>query len=216
MDRCILSLSVNNLNISVVNMHRYKEISKNSSGKYKEKNSKFISFAIKTESIKEVKNNLLIIKKKYKADHYCYAYVLGRDKSIMFSNDDGEPKSSAGKPILGQIISADLTNILIVVLRYYGGIKLGFSGLQKAYKLATKNVLSNLEIVNKKNKENIKVKFNYSEINSVMKIIKDYNLDIISKTIENECKIIFACNTEDFESVIRKISQNNKVLIEKK
>ena len=89
MDRCILSLPINNLNISVVNMHQYKEISKNSSGKYKEKNSKFVSFAIKTESIKGVKNNLLIIKKKYKADHYCYAYVLGRDKSIMFSNDDG-------------------------------------------------------------------------------------------------------------------------------
>jgi uncharacterized YigZ family protein len=171
----------------------YKTISYSSKGIYKEKGSKFIALAFPVSSEESVKSQLAALRKEYHdARHHCYAYCLGYDKSAWRVNDDGEPSGSAGKPIFGQIQSKDLTNILIVVIRYFGGIKLGIPGLINAYRTAAKEAIGEASIVTRMIEENYEVSFEYPVMNEVMKILKEEHADIFGQESENTCKIRFS------------------------
>lgn len=160
----------------------YKTIARTSEGLYKEKMSKFISFAVPVSTLDEVKENLEIYQKKYyDARHVCWAYMLGHQRVDFRSNDNGEPSGTAGKPILGQINSFGLTNILIVVIRYFGGIKLGTSGLIVAYREAAAEAIRANEIIECLVEDEIRVAFEYPFLNDVMRIVKEDNVTIISQ-----------------------------------
>ena len=192
----------------------YKEIKTNSKGLYKEKGSKFISYAYRVYSEKEIKNKLNIIKnKEHSAQHHCYAYVLHPDNSAEKFNDDGEPSSTGGKPILQQIKKNNLTNILIIVTRYFGGVKLGIPGLIRSYKTAAKNAIENNTILEKNIKEIYQVYFNYTEMNNVMQIIKKFQLKIIQKTLLEECNIIFSVRKNIAENVLSLLQENYKIKV---
>ncbi len=168
----------------------YKTIAQKSEGTYTEKRSKFLAFAHPVETLDQIKELIEGYKKKYyDARHVCYAYMLGADRTIFRANDDGEPSSTAGKPILGQINSKELTNILVVVIRYFGGVKLGTSGLIVAYKEATIAALSTANVIEKQVEELISYTFPYIMMNSVMKVVKELNPKIVSQTYEQTCQI---------------------------
>ncbi len=163
-------------------------ISSPSEGLYKEKGSKFIALAFPVESVDEVKESLEALRKKYyDARHHCYAYVLGHAADEVRANDDGEPNHSAGDPILGQIKSKNLTNTLVVVIRYFGGTKLGVSGLITAYKTAAAEALDANQIIQKDITENITLRFPYDEMNEVMKLVKDLDLKIKRQDYDSLC-----------------------------
>ena len=166
----------------------YKTIARTSEGLYKEKMSKFISFAVPVSTLDEVKENLEIYQKKYyDARHICLAYMLGHQRVDFRSNDNGEPSGTAGKPILGQINSFGLTNILIVVIRYFGGIKLGTSGLIVAYREAAAEAIRANEIIECLVEDDIRVAFEYPFLNDVMRIVKEDNVTIISQYFNLDC-----------------------------
>lgn len=170
----------------------YRTIKEKSTGLYKEKGSKFIALAMPFESEAAIKAELESIRKEYyDARHHCYAYVLGPDKSAWRVNDDGEPSGTAGRPIHGQIQSFDLTNILVVVIRYFGGTKLGVSGLINAYKSATQDALQQAEIIEKTVNEIYELKFTYANMNDVMRVVKEENVDIIDSQFGMECIITY-------------------------
>ena len=169
----------------------YKTISNTKGeGYYTEKRSKFLAFSHHVESLDEIKDLLAGYRKKYyDARHVCYAYVLGPDRDTFRANDDGEPGSTAGKPILGQINSNELTDILIVVVRYYGGINLGTGGLIMAYRAAAAAAIENSEIETRQSEEEITFGFPYVMMNSVMRVIKEMAPRIVSQTYDNTCEI---------------------------
>lgn len=159
-------------------------------GFYSEKRSKFLAFAFHVTSEEEVKQYLAEFRKKYyDARHVCWAYMLGSDRTDFRANDDGEPSSTAGKPILGQINKNELTDILIIVVRYYGGVNLGTSGLIVAYRTAAAEAIANAEIVSQFVEEEVVFDFPYIMMNDVMKIIKDMSPRIISQTYDNTCEM---------------------------
>ena len=164
----------------------YKTLSKPSEELlFKEKNSKFFATAFPVTSEDEIKNNLDILRKKhFGASHFCYAFQLGTDKIQFRANDDGEPNNSAGAPIYGQIQSFDLTNILVVVVRFFGGTKLGVGGLISAYKTAAQMALETSEIIEKTININYIISFDYKNMNKVMRVIKEKNLEIVSQKME--------------------------------
>ena len=166
----------------------YKTIKGNVEGTYSEKRSKFLAFAYHVTSIEEVKTYIAQIQKKYyDARHVCYAYMLGPTRENFRANDNGEPSGTAGKPILGQINSYELTDILIVIVRYFGGIKLGTSGLIVAYRQAAIEALENAEIIEKTVDEEIDIEYDFEAMNKVMKIIKDLQPQIINQNYDNLC-----------------------------
>lgn len=157
-------------------------------GFYSEKRSKFLAFAFHVTSEEEVKQYVAEFRKKYyDARHVCWAYMLGAERTDFRANDDGEPSSTAGKPILGQINKNELTDILIIVVRYYGGVNLGTSGLIVAYRTAAAEAIANAEIVSQFVEEEVVFDFPYIMMNDVMKIIKDMSPRIISQTYDNTC-----------------------------
>lgn len=159
-------------------------------GFYSEKRSKFLAFAFHVTSEEEVKQYVAEFRKKYyDARHVCWAYMLGADRNDFRANDDGEPNSTAGKPILGQINKNELTDILIIVVRYYGGVNLGTSGLIVAYRTAAAEAIANAEIVSQFVEEEVVFDFPYIMMNDVMKIIKDMSPRIISQTYDNTCEM---------------------------
>ena len=159
-------------------------------GFYSEKRSKFLAFAFHVTSEEEVKQYVAEFRKKYyDARHVCWAYMLGADRTDFRANDDGEPSSTAGKPILGQINKNELTDILIIVVRYYGGVNLGTSGLIVAYRTAAAEAIANAEIVSHFVEEEVVFDFPYIMMNDVMKIIKDMSPRIISQTYDNTCEM---------------------------
>lgn len=159
-------------------------------GFYSEKRSKFLAFAFHVTSEEEVKQYVAEFRKKYyDARHVCWAYMLGADRTDFRANDDGEPSSTAGKPILGQINKNELTDILIIVVRYYGGVNLGTSGLIVAYRTAAAEAIANAEIVSQFVEEEVVFDFPYIMMNDVMKIIKDMLPRIISQTYDNTCEM---------------------------
>ncbi|HML84057.1 MAG TPA: YigZ family protein [Bacteroidales bacterium] len=169
---------------------KYLSIVKPESGLYKEKGSKFISFAYPVASETEIKDQIDLLKKEYfDARHHCYAWILGPDKSHYRTNDDGEPSGTAGKPIYNQLLSKDLTNILIVVIRYFGGIKLGVPGLINAYKLATLDVLEKADIREFLIPSYVVIDFNYSTMSEVMKSIKKVDATIHLTEYLQECRV---------------------------
>lgn len=159
-------------------------------GFYSEKRSKFLAFAFHVTSEEEVKQYVAEFRKKYyDARHVCWAYMLGADRTDFRANDDGEPSSTAGKPILGQINKNELTDILIIVVRYYGGVNLGTSGLIVAYRTAAAEAIANAEIISQFVEEKVVFDFPYIMMNDVMKIIKDMSPRIISQTYDNTCEM---------------------------
>ena len=168
----------------------YKTIAKPSEGLFKDKGSKFMSFAFPVDSEDEIRNIIQVLRKEHhSARHHCYAWRLGYDKSVFRANDDGEPSSTAGKPILGQIQSFDLTNILIVVVRYFGGTLLGVSGLINAYRNAASDAILQAEIVEKLVEKQLLVEFDYAVLNEVMKIFKEEKLTQNEPQFDLRCRI---------------------------
>jgi len=166
----------------------YKTISAVAEGSFSEQRSRFLSFALPIKSPDDAKEIVDSFRKKYyDARHVCWAYMIGAERDTFRVNDDGEPSSTAGKPILGVINSNCLTDILIVVVRYFGGVKLGTSGLIAAYRAAAQDSISNAEIVEKTVEEDFTVKCDYSVMNSVMKIIKEQKPTVVSQVFDNEC-----------------------------
>ena len=170
--------------------NQYKSISSVSQGEYRAKGSRFIDNAYPVHTEDEAKEIIDGIKKEHHdARHHCFAYVIGPDKEFIRANDDGEPSHSAGKPILTQIEVRDLTNILVVVVRYFGGTKLGIGGLINAYKTAASNALEKAKVFTRTVKERYRLKFEYSQMNPVMSLLKEKDLDVISRDFELSCSI---------------------------
>ena len=187
-------------------MNNYKTISAPSEGIYKEKGSKFLAFAYPVTHVDEVKEHIKTFKKDYfDARHICYAYMLGAERKEFRAVDDGEPSGTAGKPILGQINSKNLTNILVVVVRYFGGVLLGTGGLTTAYKEATIDTLCNTTIIDKNIEWDIDITFNYLQMNDVMKIIKDINATIIQQQFDNVCLIKLRIENINFDETLSKL-----------
>lgn len=190
---------------------KYKTISENvSEGFYSEKRSKFLAFAHHVDSVDEAMTIVKDYKRKYyDARHCCYAYVLGEERDIFRANDDGEPSSTAGKPILGQINRLELTNILVVVIRYYGGVNLGTGGLIVAYRTATEDALNNAKIEERIVEARVSYQFTYPMINAVMRVVKDTGARIVSQTFDNTCEIILSVSkshAEELKSRLEKLS----------
>ena len=168
----------------------YKSISAHAEGLFKDNGSRFIAHAFPVETEEEVKNIVSSIKTEYHdARHHCYAYRLGLNGEKFRANDDGEPSSSAGRPILGQIDSSSLSDILVVVVRYFGGIKLGIPGLIRAYKTSTADALANASVVEKVAGENFEVSFGYDTMNNVMKLLKDLALPVFGQDFGLDCRL---------------------------
>ena len=172
-------------------MDIFKTISALSEGYITEQRSKFISFAMPVETPEQVKEIVDTYRKKYyDAHHVCWAYMLGVARTQFRVNDDGEPSSTAGKPILGVINSNELTNILIIVVRYFGGVKLGTSGLIASYRAAAQDAVQNAQIIEKTVDEDIRITFEYPFLNGVMKVVKEMQVQIISQTFDNDCRMV--------------------------
>jgi uncharacterized YigZ family protein len=170
----------------------FQTINASTEAEYKEKGSKFIALAFPVSSEEEVKNRLTEVKKKYfDARHHCYGYILGADKSKFRAYDDGEPNHSAGDPILGQIRSKNLTNVLLVVVRYFGGTKLGVGGLVIAYKTASEEALNRAEMVQHQITQTVVFEFTYDVTPAIMKLVKDFELKIIAQEF-NEMSVLKA------------------------
>lgn len=186
----------------------YLTISKPSEGIYKEKGSKFIAFAFPVKNEDEIKQHLQKLKKEHPAArHHCYAYRLGFDKLNFRANDDGEPSNTAGKPILGQIQSKDLTNVLTVVVRYFGGTLLGVGGLITAYKEAAKDAIQHANIIEKTINDIYEITFDYLQMNDIMKLIKDHKLQIISQTSNQNCIMQIAVRKSKSAEIHDKIKE---------
>ncbi|QDH79966.1 YigZ family protein [Echinicola soli] len=177
-----------------------------SEGLYKEKGSKFLAFAYPVQDEDEIKERLEALKKKYyDARHHCYAYMLGRDQSLFRANDDGEPNHSAGDPILGQIRSHEISDVLIVVIRYFGGTKLGVGGLITAYKTAAAEAIASNEIITAVVTKKIRFRFDYLDMNDVMRLIKDYDLEIIKQDFDNTCSMTLRIREKLWEEVTARL-----------
>ena len=185
----------------------FKTIATTSEGYYTEKRSKFLAFAHHVQTVDEVKDIVAQYRKKYyDARHVCYAYMLGAERLEFRANDDGEPSSTAGKPILGQINSNELTDILIVVVRYYGGVNLGTSGLIVAYREAAADAIAHATIETRQVEEIIKYSFAYPQMNDVMRIVKDMNPRIVSQTFENTCEIVLSIRKSEAEQLRNRLN----------
>ena len=193
----------------------YKTIAAKSEGIYKEKGSKFIALAYPVTTEDEIKEIIASLKKEYyDARHHCYAYILGPDKSAYRQNDDGEPSGTAGRPIYGQLLSKDVTNVLLVVIRYFGGIKLGVSGLINAYKTAAKDALDNNTIIEKTIDEKYRVTFDYTEMNSVMQILKDPFVQINNQSYEERYLIDYTIRRREADRINEALRKLREVKVE--
>ena len=176
--------------MEVENYDAYRSIAARSEGLFKDNGSRFIAFAYPVETEEEVKEIVASLKKEYHdARHHCYAYRLGYKGDRLRANDDGEPSGSAGRPILGQIDSMGLSDILVVVVRYFGGIKLGIPGLIRAYKTSTADALSQAEVIDKVAGKTYRVTFDYLSMNAVMKVLKDMGLTPSKQDFGLECAL---------------------------
>ena len=189
---------------------QYQTISENSVGEgyYTEKRSKFLAFAHHVETVEEVKSIVSAYRKQYyDARHCCYAYMLGPEQKSFRANDDGEPSSTAGKPILGQINSAGLTDILIVVVRYYGGVNLGTGGLIVAYRTAAADAIANATIEVRQVEETIKYDFTYPMMNDVMRIVKEMQPQVVDQQFDNTCSITLRIRKSEAEQLRSRLNK---------
>jgi uncharacterized YigZ family protein len=186
----------------------YKTIKKSSEGIYKEKGSRFVSVAIPVTSQEEIKPILEKIRKEHhEARHHCFAFMIGQDRKIWRANDDGEPSGTGGRPILGQINHHELTNILIVVSRYFGGTLLGVSGLIGAYRSAAAAALLNAEIVERIVEEYYEIIYPYISMNEVMKTLKDENIGQSEQSFELECRILINFRVSVKNKILNRLSR---------
>lgn len=193
----------------------YKEVVGTSKGLFKDKGSKFIAYVFEVKTEEDVKKCLSEVKKlEYAARHHCYAYILNPDKSAQRDNDDGEPSNSAGKPILGQLISRNLTNTLVIVVRYFGGVKLGVSGLIYAYRSAASEALDEIIIEKRFIKDVFTVHFKYPEMNNVMRLVKDHSLEIIKQDFALECALTFSIKKSKSEKIQGIFALNHLIRLE--
>lgn len=184
----------------------YQTIQAASNGLYKEKGSKFMAFAYPVKSEEEIKEKIEALKKKYfDARHHCFAWILGAEKNRFRAFDDGEPNHSAGDPILGQIRSKDLCNVLVVVVRYFGGIKLGVGGLISAYKEAALDALNNAVVILEEVKEDYTVNYDYAATPEVMRLVKEFDLEIIQQRYEHDCSIQIRVLKKDSVRLLERI-----------
>ena len=182
---------------------------------YKERSSKFLTYAYPVESEEEIKVLLEALRKEYyDATHHCYAYRLGAQGEVFRANDDGEPSGTAGKPILGQLLSAELTNCLVVVVRYFGGTKLGVSGLIQAYKESTAEVIAASKIIEKTVDRNIRVEFSYISMNGVMRVIKELSPRIDEQVFDNLCTMQLRIRESEADQLIAKLLKVEGVTVE--
>ncbi|TDP61725.1 IMPACT family protein [Flavobacterium dankookense] len=194
----------------------YKTIEKRSEEiLFKEKNSKFYGYAFPVTSEEEIKNHLDSLRKQHHgAVHFCYAFQLGTDKIQYRANDDGEPSNSAGMPIYGQIQSFGITNVLVVVVRFFGGVKLGVGGLISAYRTAAQMALEESQIIEKTIDVSFEISFDYKNMNKVMRVIKEKNLEIVSQEMNESCKIVIATRKKNAEMIFDIFSNLFEVGIE--
>jgi uncharacterized YigZ family protein len=170
---------------------------------YKEKNSKFFGYAFPVSNEEEIKEHLDRLRKEhFSARHWCYAYQIGTEKIQYRANDDGEPNNSAGMAIYGQIQSFEVTNVIIVVVRYFGGVKLGVGGLITAYKTAAQMAMENAEIIECTIDKNFIISFGYAHMNKVMRIIKEKNLQIVSQKMEMDCEIQISIRKKNVQKLL--------------
>jgi len=194
----------------------YTTIEKSSFAEYKDKGSRFLAYAFPLDSTDQFKTILADLKKEHpKAVHYCFAYRLGTDGNQFRSSDDGEPSGTAGKPILGQIDSKVLTNVLIIVVRYFGGTLLGVPGLIQAYKSAAAMALQITPLIQKPITVNYKLEFDYTKMNEVMTIVKQFNATIISKEEQLFCMIVIAVSKTRLEEFLYRIKELHTVTMAK-
>ena len=186
----------------------YLTISTTGEGYYTEKRSKFLAWAHHVETVDEVKSLLADYRKKYyDARHVCYAYMLGPERADFRANDDGEPSSTAGKPILGQINSTELTDVLVVVVRYYGGVNLGTSGLIVAYRQAAAEAIANATKEKRQVEEIVSYDFPYTMMNSVMRVVKDMQPRIVSQTYDNTCQLRMAIRRSEARQLRQRLAK---------
>ena len=193
----------------------YHTIIATSQGLYKEKMSKFISFAVPVQSAAEAKEVVKQYQKEYfDARHVCWAYMIGAARTEFLSNDNGEPSGTAGKPILGQINSFGLTNIVIVVERYFGGIKLGNSGLIVAYREAAADAINSAQIIECHEQTVISVTFDYLAMNDVMKVIKGVDLKILNQEFDNDCRMTVSIRSDNAPMLVSRLADIDDVRID--
>lgn len=169
---------------------------------YKEKNSKFFGYTFPVTNENEIKEHLDVLRKQHHgAVHFCYAFQLGTETLYFRANDDGEPSNSAGMPIYGQIQSFGVTNVLVVVVRFFGGVKLGVGGLISAYRTAAQMALAEAEIIEKTIDISFEITFDYKNMNKVMRVIKEKNLEIVSQEMNESCKIILSTRKKNAETI---------------
>ena len=191
-----------------MNSDEYKTLKTEGEGYYTEKRSKFLAFAHHVTTVEEIKGILAGYRKKYyDARHVCYAYMLGPERTEFRANDDGEPSSTAGKPILGQINSQELTDILIVVVRYYGGVNLGTSGLIVAYREAAADAIAHSGIETRQVEELVTYSFAYPMMNDVMRIVKEMQPRIVSQTYENTCEIQLSIRKSEADTLRNRLKK---------
>lgn len=184
---------------------------------FKEKNSKFFGYAFPVQSEEYVKTILEQIKKQhFSARHWCYAYQIGTKTKTYRANDDGEPNNSAGMPIYGQIQSFDVTNVLVVIVRYFGGVKLGVGGLATAYKTAAQMALEQADIIEKTIDVHFLIHFDYKNMNKVMRVIKEKNINIVNQKLELDCMIEISCRLTQQEEIFNAFDQLFEVSIKEK
>jgi len=187
---------------------------KTGKAQFREKMSRFISFAIPVESHEDVKRNVTLISDEYHdARHICYAFALGQNRSDTYSTDNGEPSGTAGRPILGQIVSADLSDIVVIVVRYFGGIKLGTSGLIAAYREAARLAIEQSGTQEKIITEDISVTFPYVAMNPIMKIGKSSDVSIIRQEFDNTCRITFRVRRNMADEIKRRIGDVDGAIV---
>ena len=183
-------------------MDTYLTISYVSEALYKDKGSKFYAFAYPVQTVEQIKEILAEKRKEYyDARHVCYAYMLGYERNVFRANDDGEPSGTAGRPILGQINSSNLTDILIIVVRYFGGTLLGTSGLIQAYKTSAAEAIAAATIEERIVEKTFVSKFGYQDLNAVMRIMKDFDLAIVNQVQEMDCTLYFRIRLSDIDRV---------------
>ena len=189
-------------------INTYRTININSDYLLKEKQSKFYGYSFPVSDTKKIKSFIALLQKKHhNARHFCYAYKIGFEDPVFRVNDDGEPRNSAGMPIYGQIQSYNLTNVLIVIVRYFGGIKLGLGGLVSAYKECAKKTLESNKIITRTINLPVQIKFNYLQMNNVMRIIKKYDLEVVNQEMQIDCVFDILTTKDNNEAVCYQLSR---------
>lgn len=194
----------------------YRTIPKRSEGIYKEKGSKFLSFAIPVSDERDIREELAALRKQYHdARHHCFAYRVGTEKTEYRLSDDGEPPGTAGKPIYRQLLARDLTNVLLVIVRYFGGTKLGTSGLIRAYRSASSDALNKTRIVTRRIEESYRIHFGFDQMDPVMRIIRQNKMTIKSQRYDNECSMEVKIWKKKLHNVLKDLEWLSGVTIEK-